>query len=60
MARDNNCDMCGYYCYDELTDTYYCDVNLDEDDMARFIHGANGSCPYFKADDEYKTVRKQN
>ena len=27
------CDYCANYVYDDETDTYYCDVNLDEDEM---------------------------
>ena len=31
------CDYCAYNAYDEDTEEYYCSVNLDEDDMARFL-----------------------
>ena len=31
-----NCDFCAYNEYDEEEDEYYCSVNMDEDDMARF------------------------
>ena len=36
-----------------------CQVNLDEDDLARMLSGSSDSCPYFQMDDEYKIVRKQ-
>ena len=26
-----NCDYCSNYIYDEEEDSYYCDVNLDEE-----------------------------
>ena len=35
------------------------EVNLDEDEMYRFLSGSSRSCPYFQMDDEYKVVRKQ-
>lgn len=54
-----NCDFCAYNEYDEEDDEYYCSVNMDEDDMARFIQSSYKSCPYFKSGDEYKVVRHQ-
>ena len=40
-------------------DCYTCLVNLDEDEMRRFITGDNYNCPYFRNDDEYELARKQ-
>ena len=54
------CETCANYVYDDLRDEYYCDVNLDEDEMARFLRGTSNGCPYYDFYDEYKTVRKQN
>ena len=53
------CDYCAYNDYDEETEEYYCSVNLDEDDMARFMSHKYKSCPYFKNGDEYQIVRHQ-
>lgn len=53
------CEMCGYYEYDEEDDNYYCTVNLDEDEMYRFVTGRMRECPYFQYRDEYRVVRKQ-
>ena len=53
------CDYCAYNAYDEETEEYYCSVNLDEDDMARFMSHKYKSCPYFKNGDEYSVVRHQ-
>ena len=54
-----NCEFCAFYVYDD--DGYAeCDVNLDEDEMARFLGSSYQSCPYYQTDDEYKIVRKQN
>lgn len=55
-----SCDLCQYYIYDDETDSYFCAVNLDEDEMARFLSASNYACPYFVLYDEYKIVRKQN
>lgn len=38
---------------------YVCEVDLDEDDMVRFLKGDVRACPYYQSDDEYKIVRKQ-
>lgn len=56
----NTCEMCTYYKYDEDWECYVCLVNLDEDEMMRFLSNKKFECPYFKADDEYAIVRKQN
>ena len=55
----SNCESCMYFGYDEEFEEYYCEVNLDEDDMARFLSRKYKSCPYFKNGDEYRVVRHQ-
>ena len=54
-----NCDMCVNYIYDEDYECYSCLVNLDEDEMYRFLTGNQNECPYFQLDDEYGVVRHQ-
>jgi hypothetical protein len=54
-----NCDTCVYYVADE-EGAYECLVNFDEDDAVRFLSSSNWSCPYYRLDDEYAIVRKQN
>ncbi len=54
-----SCDSCANYSYDEEYEYYVCDVNLDEDDMERFLSGNNDNCPYYQSDDEYLVVRHQ-
>lgn len=58
----NLCDECWYNTYDEETGECYCDLQLDEDEYAKFIQYAkSGSCKYFRPDiGEYGIVRKQN
>ncbi|MBQ6848161.1 MAG: hypothetical protein IJO62_04540 [Clostridia bacterium] len=54
------CDNCVNYTFDEELDEYFCDAPIDEDEMSRFLRGDNKTCPYFRLDDEYSVVRKQN
>ena len=54
-----NCDDCVNYVYDEECDCWVCLVNLDEDEMCRFMTGTNYNCPYYSSDDEYDIARKQ-
>lgn len=55
----SRCDMCANYEYDEEEAYYTCSVNLDEDEMYRFLSGSCAECPYFSQDDEYRVVRHQ-
>lgn len=58
-ATTGPCECCVNFVYDEEEECYICDVNLDEDDMYRFLTGTVSECPYFQLYDEYKVVRKQ-
>lgn len=55
----SNCEDCVFYDYDEDWDTYVCTMNLDEDEMVRFLSGTTRACPYYRYYDEYKSVQKQ-
>ncbi len=54
-----NCESCVYYNYDDNTDMYSCEVNLDEDEMYKFLSSSYESCPYYQYYDEYKIAKKQ-
>lgn len=54
-----SCDTCEFYEYDEYTDSYSCNLSLDEDDMVDFLGGRTQGCPYYRYYDEYKSVQKQ-
>ncbi len=54
-----NCEMCGNFVYDEDYECYVCEMDLDEDEMARFLTNTFQNCPYFQMGDEYRIVRKQ-
>ena len=60
MKGKASCDSCTYYIYDAEYDTYFCDINLDEDEMEKFLTDTFRDCPYYLMYDEYKIVRKQN
>lgn len=59
MKGKSNCDFCVNYVYDEDYQCYQCEVNLDEDELAKFMRFSYNDCPHFKINDEYQTVRKQ-
>ncbi len=54
------CECCAYYVYDDEYDCYECEIDLDEDEAARFLSYSNFECPYYNPYDEYKIVQKQN
>lgn len=54
-----SCDYCGNYEYDDEDETWYCAIDLDEDEMESFLRGIDFSCPYYQPGDEYSIVRHQ-
>lgn len=55
-----SCEDCAYYAYDEEYDCYICEMDLDEDEMLRFMQSSFFDCPYYRPGDEYAVGRKQN
>ena len=53
------CKNCSFYNYDDEYDEYVCDMDLDEDEMARFLAASADDCPYWRPGDEYRTARRQ-
>ena len=53
------CDTCLYYEYDDDYECYVCEMDLDEDEMYKFITGNTKECPYYRNNDEYEVVRHQ-
>ena len=53
------CDTCWYYDYDEEFDEYACMMDLDEDEMYRFMTSGKSHCPYYRQGDDYTLARKQ-
>ena len=56
----SNCDICMNYYYDDEYDCYVCAVNLDQDELGKFMSYSEFNCPYFRPGDDYTIVRKQN
>ena len=54
-----SCEFCAYNEYDEDDEEYYCPVNMDEDDYARFVQSNYRECPFFRNGDEYQVVKHQ-
>ena len=57
MVEKSNCEECVYNNYDEDMDSYFCSMDLDEDEMERFLRSA--ACPFYRRGDEYETARRQ-
>ena len=55
----SKCENCNFYNYDEEFEDYVCEMDLDEDDMARFLASDTSRCPYWRPGDEYRTSRMQ-
>ena len=53
------CDTCANLVYDDEEEEYFCDVELDEDELVRLYTNKHESCPYYRNGDEYRVVRKQ-
>jgi hypothetical protein len=53
------CTECVHYDYDEETDEYYCNVDMDEDDMERFLRSRVDACPFYRRGDDYASARRQ-
>ncbi len=56
----NLCDSCTFYVWDEELEEYECLVTLDEDEYAAMLSDTSSGCRYYRKDDEYGIVRKQN
>ncbi len=41
------CESCANYVYDPESDIMYCDMELDEDEMQRFLTSQTYNCPYY-------------
>ncbi len=56
---ESRCDSCMYYTYDEEYECYVCMMDLDEDELYRFVTGSFQDCPYYRGGDDYTIVRHQ-
>ncbi len=56
---DSLCDTCWYYDYDETYDEYACMMELDEDEVYRYLYSRQARCPYYRQGDDYTLSRRQ-
>ena len=59
MKYGNQLEHGTAYNYDEEYDDFVCEMDLDEDEMARFLSSQAGDCPYWRPGDDYRTARRQ-
>ncbi len=55
----SKCESCQYFVYDDIYDDYVCDMDLDEDEMVRFLSSQADDCPFWRPGDDYRTARRQ-
>ena len=53
------CDTCWNYDYDEEYDEYVCIMDMDEDEVYRYLVSRQSHCPYYRQGDDYALARKQ-
>lgn len=53
------CEQCSYYVYNKFLECYECTVNMDEDDLYRYLSSSDYNCPYYRPEDDYFLARKQ-
>ncbi len=54
------CEFCLNYEYDEDLAEEVCVIDMDEDEFYRIRQMGEQNCPFFRVDNEYKIVEKQN
>ena len=59
VAGGSNCEECLYGDEDQETGQRVCTMDLDEDEMERFLRSANDCCPFYRRGDDYTTARRQ-
>ena len=55
----NICEDCVCCDYDEELEAFVCTMDLDEDEMERFLKGAGTACPFYRPGGDYKTAFRQ-
>lgn len=59
MDMAGNCGECVHFDYDEETDANFCNMDLDEDEMERFLRADARACPFYHRGSDYETARRQ-
>ena len=55
----NICEDCVYYDYAQELEAFVCTMDLDEDEMERFLKGTSAACPFYRPGGDYKTASRQ-
>ena len=55
----NICEDCVCYDYDQELEAFVCTMDLDEDEMERFLRGTGTACPFYRPGGDYKTASRQ-
>ena len=55
----NICEDCVCCDYDEELEAFVCTMDLDEDEMERFLKGTGTASPFYRPGGDYKTASKQ-
>ncbi len=56
----DRCEDCLNFEYDDEYNEYVCTVDMDMDDLVRIMSDKRSVCPFFRINNEYKIVEKQN
>ena len=56
----DQCMFCLNYEYDEEYGEEVCVIDMDEDEFYRLQQHPEHGCPFYRVDNEYKIVEKQN
>ena len=54
-----DCENCVYYVYDEDEEDWFCEADVDQDDLIRLMEGGSRGCRFWRSNDEYAVVRHQ-
>lgn len=60
MANDSCCEYCLNFEYDDELDCDVCTVDMDMDEVDSLAMSNYKTCPYYRVNNEYKIVEKQN
>lgn len=53
------CQFCNNCVWDDDDETYYCDVEMDEDEFAHVMLADRRVCPFYQSNNEYEVVKHQ-
>ena len=60
MSGVSKCDECYNYVYDDELGMNVCEAQMDMDEVESIASMGSAACPYYRVNNEYKLVEKQN